>query len=141
MSTRKEQLAFCTICEHRQMDFKKGLLCGLTRSHATFDKSCNEFVEDEAEKIHRLVRDLDASGHQSAAKSLDASKNKENGLLIAVIGVIVVFISLSFMRLSGFIILPVGIILYGLRTFFKGLEQEKVYKRFEDFENKKDHNY
>lgn len=34
--TREEQLKFCQVCKHRQMDMHQGLLCGLTHAKADF---------------------------------------------------------------------------------------------------------
>lgn len=34
--TREERLKFCSICQKRQMDMQRGLVCSLTNEYATF---------------------------------------------------------------------------------------------------------
>ena len=48
--TREEQLKFCKVCKHRQMDVNQGLLCGLTNAKADFDGTCDTYDEDAVEK-------------------------------------------------------------------------------------------
>lgn len=135
--TREDRLEFCKICHNRKNDFQKGLLCGITNKHAVFKTTCESFVEDFEEKAYLLLRDLDASGHHNASKSLNSTKNKENGALMFIIGVLILFISISYLSTSGFLLIPLGSILYGIRTYLKGVEQEKILDRKEEFENKK----
>lgn len=47
---REKQLEFCKQCSHRKMDFKVGLLCGLTDKRADFKIVCPDFVEDPVER-------------------------------------------------------------------------------------------
>ena len=49
--TREEQLKFCSVCNHRKMDMKHGMLCGLTNAKADFDTACPNYDEDAKEKI------------------------------------------------------------------------------------------
>lgn len=49
--TREEQLKFCSVCNHRKMDMKQGMLCGLTSAKADFDTACPNYDEDAKEKI------------------------------------------------------------------------------------------
>lgn len=49
--TREEQLKFCSVCNHRKMDMKQGMLCGLTNAKADFDTACPNYDEDAKEKI------------------------------------------------------------------------------------------
>ena len=44
---REKQLEFCKQCSHRKMNFKVGLLCGLTDKMADFEIACPDFVEDQ----------------------------------------------------------------------------------------------
>lgn len=44
--TREEQLKFCSVCNHRKMDMKQGMLCGLTNMKANFDMVCPNYEED-----------------------------------------------------------------------------------------------
>ena len=119
------------------MDFDKGLLCGITNDYADFEISCEDYDEDLEKRAHKFVRDLDASGHQNASKSLDPTKNKENGALIFIAGILILIFSVNFLSNFGILIVPIGLIFYGARTFLKGVEQEKVFQRNQEFENKK----
>lgn len=47
---REKQLEFCKQCSHRKMDFKVGLLCGLTDKMADFEIACPNYVEDPVAK-------------------------------------------------------------------------------------------
>lgn len=48
---RKEQLELCNICRNKAFDPKKGIICGVTRQYADFDKSCTYFVSEKKEEI------------------------------------------------------------------------------------------
>lgn len=48
--TREEQLKFCSVCKHRKMDMRQGLLCELTNAKANFDSTCPNYDEDAKEK-------------------------------------------------------------------------------------------
>ncbi|MGX1928887.1 hypothetical protein [Flagellimonas sp. 2504JD4-2] len=133
--TRAERLEFCTICTNRKKDFQKGLLCGLTNDYAEFENTCDSFDEDVTEKNIKLLRDLNASGHQSAGKSLDPDRNKQNGALCFVIGIIILFVTISYSNISGILIIPFGAIIYGGRTYLKGVEQSKILDKYEEFED------
>lgn len=124
--TREKRLGFCTICLNRKMNAQKGLLCGLTDEYATFESTCVDFKEDEKEKQYRLIRDLNASGHQNASKSIDYKKNKENGSIMFLIGFSILFFTMYNFDNYGIMIIPSGAIIYGARTYFKGLEQQKL---------------
>jgi len=119
------------------MNAQKGLLCGLTNEYADFEDVCKDFKEDIDEKNLKLLRDLSASGHQNASKSLDYKKNKENGSIIFFIGVAILFFTLYNINSYGILIIPFGVIIYGVRTYYKGVEQEKIIEKREAFEKEK----
>ena len=119
------------------MNARKGLLCGLTNEYADFENSCSDFKEDVEEKNLKLLKDLNASGHQNASKSLDHKKNKENGTIILLIGIGILFFTFYNFDNFGILIIPFGAIIYGARTYYKGVEQEKILARQEEFEKEK----
>jgi hypothetical protein len=80
---------------------------------------------------------LDASGHQNASYSLDYVKNKNNGALSFIIGLAIIIFSINYINRYGILILPLGLAIFGARTFLKGVEQEKVVKKNQEFESKK----
>ena len=45
--TRKEHLAYCTICCNRKFSTNKGIICSLTDEIANFDPTCPEFKKDD----------------------------------------------------------------------------------------------
>ena len=135
--TREERLEFCTICKHRELNFEKGLLCGITNQYAAFEDTCENYDEDLDQRINKFVRDLDASGHQNASYSLDYVKNKNNGALSFIIGLAIIIFSINYINRYGILILPLGLAIFGARTFLKGVEQEKVVKKNQEFESKK----
>ena len=51
--TRLEQLKFCEVCQHRKMDMRQGLLCGLTDAKADFEGTCARFKSDEKAVVKR----------------------------------------------------------------------------------------
>lgn len=124
--SREKQLEFCSICLNRKMNLQKGLLCGLTNEFAAFENSCTDFLEDSVEKDKKLIRDLNASGHQDASNSLDFKENKDTGAIVFFIGVAILLITLNNVNGFGVLIIPFGVILYGARTYNKGVEQEKL---------------
>ncbi len=48
--TREKQLMHCKKCLNRKMDFKQGIVCGLTGEKATFSNECPDFKLDESVK-------------------------------------------------------------------------------------------
>lgn len=134
---REERLEFCTICKNRKMDFEKGLLCGITNDYAKFETLCDDYDEDLEKRAHKFIRDLNACGHQNASKSLDPISNKENGALLFILGVLALLFSIKFLAGLGILIIPFSAIIYGARTYLKGLEQEKLIKRNDAFDNNK----
>ncbi|MAY84099.1 MAG: hypothetical protein CMP59_08195 [Flavobacteriales bacterium] len=134
--TRKERLQFCTICEHRKLDMQKGLLCDLTNEYAEFEGECESFVLDEAEKARKLHQSLDSAGHQDASDSIDPASNKQNGAIISIIGIVILLLTLFNVNSIGVLIIPSGIIAYGIRTYSKGVEQQKILEQQGELEEK-----
>lgn len=134
--TREKRLEYCSICLNRKMNLQKGLLCGLTDDYAKFEDSCADFKEDFEEKKKKLIRDLDASGHQDASGSLDHKKNKETGAIVFFIGVAILLVTLVNVDSYGILVIPFGAILYGARTYNKGIEQEKVLNKRDSFDER-----
>lgn len=131
--TRTERLEFCTICLHRKMNVQKGLLCGLTGEYANFDDHCQGFSEDKDKKEQQLKRNLEASGHHNASNSIDYKKNKQNGAIILIIGILVLMFTFVNIDSFGVYVIPFGAIIYGVRTYNKGVEQEKVVEKSKKF--------
>jgi len=107
---------------------QKGLLCSLTDDLAQFEVECSDFDLDEEEKERRIIRDLDSAGDLDSGTSLDYKANKQNGSIITVIGVVILLFTLLYTA-SAIIIIPFGAILYGIRMYTRGVEQEKILER------------
>jgi rhomboid protease GluP len=52
--TRKKQLSFCKVCDHKQFDLKNGTICSLTSQPADFEDDCPSFSGDRS-KISDVV--------------------------------------------------------------------------------------
>lgn len=50
----KDKNNYCRVCLNRNMDYDKGLLCGLTNEKPAFEKTCPSFKLDE-KNAERLV--------------------------------------------------------------------------------------
>ncbi|WP_299626542.1 RDD family protein [uncultured Tenacibaculum sp.] len=57
--TREERLSFCKICKNQKLDFKQGIVCGLTDAPASFENSCNLFVENTELKNEILFKEFE----------------------------------------------------------------------------------
>ena len=44
--TREERLNYCRVCNHRQNDFQKGIVCKLTGKQADFEGNCPNYIEN-----------------------------------------------------------------------------------------------
>ena len=126
--TLKERLEFCTICEKKEVDFKKGLVCTLTQNKPDFEEFCDHFEKDEVEAKRKLEMKLEGTGNSRAQHgSLNPKKNKQYGAALTVIGLFVLLFSL----VVGGIILASGI-----SFIVKGNQQKKVLKEKEALEKK-----
>lgn len=135
-STREQQMEFCKICTNRKFDAQRGLLCGLSNEFANFDGTCVDFTVDENQKKRNLQFDIRTAGSDGASRSIDFKKNKKNGMIISVVGVILLL--LCFIYLNGIlpIFLSASVLAYGLRTYYRGQEQEKILEKNKEFEEK-----
>lgn len=136
--TRHEHLQFCKICTNRKLDMKRGLLCGLTGEYADFEGTCKDFQEDEKEKERQFVKDLAATGHSQVGSATDYKKNKEQGGVIAFIGILIAVGTHAIADSIGFFILPYGAIIWGGIQYLRGVEQEKIYLARQEHEEKHD---
>lgn len=46
---RQDYVRICKQCQNSKMDFKLGIVCGLTGKHADFIGTCEHFIPDEVE--------------------------------------------------------------------------------------------
>ena len=134
ITTREEHLVFCDICTHRKFNSQKGLLCGLTDEFAAFEKTCPDFIVDEKRQDKNLKFDIKNAGHDNASSSLDFEKNKQNGLAISVVGLVLLVI--WFLYFGGLItlLLAASVLIYGIRTYTRGQAQEKVLAKRKEFD-------
>lgn len=130
--TREERLQFCQTCTLRKMDLNQGLICSITGNRAEFEDKCPDFIKDENEEINILQRNLAAAGNVKDADPVNFKKNKENGVLIFCIGLIITLATHTFSEEIGFFVITYGAMIYGVRLYFKGVEQEKIIKAHQD---------
>ncbi|MFC4740502.1 hypothetical protein ACFO3U_10910 [Flavobacterium ponti] len=65
-----EQLKYCQICNHRKLDFDKGIQCKLTDASPTFEKNCPTFDLDENAKIKNDSKQSYSSSNNSQESGL-----------------------------------------------------------------------
>lgn len=68
---RDEQLKFCTICTHRQMDMQQGIICNLTNAKADFEEKCETFEADQK----AIEKELMTQREKTAAEVGDLEEN------------------------------------------------------------------
>jgi len=117
--TREERLKSCSICTLRKLNLQKGLLCSLTDEFADFEVECESFVRDADEVERKFENEMAAAGDGSSGDKKDYKFNK-------IIGLVVIFIAVFWMIFIGIGILPILVLLYGLFSVSRGLQQEKI---------------
>ncbi|MCC7454193.1 MAG: hypothetical protein IT222_08515 [Crocinitomix sp.] len=97
---REKQLEFCKQCSHRKMNFKVGLLCGLTDKMADFEIACPDFVEDPIIKEQRLKDLIALREYQIAVARIEQENKKPHKVIFKIISIIFTIISiiLAFME-------------------------------------------
>lgn len=129
--TREERLAFCQVCTKRKMDWNKGLLCGLTGEAATFEGNCDSFDVDE-EELEYVKQRQAAVDESQIGDPKDFRKNKSRGALIFSAGSLVAIIGFIGAQVGdggGYVILPLGVVIYGGLMYLRGVQQEKEYNQ------------
>ncbi|WP_152286644.1 hypothetical protein [Flavicella marina] len=53
---RKYQLSFCTVCTNKEINFKEGTICSLTKQKADFIKECENYSENEKLTQERIEK-------------------------------------------------------------------------------------
>ena len=57
----KDKNNYCRICQNYNMDYDRGLLCGLTDEKPAFEKKCPSFVIDEKNAERLIDREPDVA--------------------------------------------------------------------------------
>ena len=129
--TREEHLEFCLVCTNRKPDFKMGLVCSLTGEHARFEDSCKDYEEDKDEVVSHFEKKMSRAGYMSEGDPLNYQKNKDMGVLWVFMGIAITLFSMTLF--DGFIvIIPMGLVVYGISLKRKGNLQEKIWKDNEE---------
>lgn len=86
--TREEHLKFCSICNHRKMDMKQGLLCELTQAKADFEEKCDNFEVDQkaAEKEARIAKEREEENGTPEPEESDEDARKRGTYWLRLIG-------------------------------------------------------
>ncbi|MGB0521641.1 MAG: hypothetical protein ACPGJS_01715 [Flammeovirgaceae bacterium] len=119
--TRKEQLAYCSVCHNRKMS-QQGLICSITAAKATFQSACESFDLDQAERVRRAQRDLeverssDGDFFEMGEKGFKAGVS--GGIVMIVIAVVWFGGGLTVDRIFFY---PPVLFLIGLVALVKGL--------------------
>jgi len=128
--TREEHIEYCRICLNRKMDSRHGLICQLTGKIADFEDECKDFDRDKAQEEMLFLRRLDHAGDGVDGDPVNFKKNKSNGQLIGLLGAGILLFTL--MSPSPIIVIPFGLIVYGIHLYRKGAEQEKIIQEKEN---------
>lgn len=68
--TRKERLEFCKVCQKKNFDAKRGIVCSLTNEYADFEAECANFELDEKIKaLDSFKKDIEDSKKQKRIKT------------------------------------------------------------------------
>ena len=79
--TREERLNYCRVCNHRQKDFQKGIVCSLTGEQADFEGNCSNYIENPEYVSREKIKQKDRGVGTYAFKD---SKNKAADWLTAI---------------------------------------------------------
>jgi uncharacterized RDD family membrane protein YckC len=100
--TRDQQLMYCKVCKHQQMDFQRGIVCGLTGSPADFDPVCHNFFSDEPiEEVQ-----YKASKESVTLKTPSAGKRFANYTIDLIVLIILVVVFMMVSAIVGVAIYP-----------------------------------
>ena len=135
-TTREQQLEFCKVCTNRKFDAQRGLLCGLSNSFADFEENCADFIVDPNQKKRNLQFDIRNAGHDGASHSIDFKKNKNRGTIVSIIGAILLLFCSMYLNGILPLFLSASVLVYGIRTYYRGQEQEKILAKDKEFEEK-----
>lgn len=126
--TREERLEFCKVCTNRKLDWNIGLVCKLTERVADFEGECESYVQDK-EEVEYVAQRQQAVDESQIGDPKDFKKNKGRGGLIFWIGTLVTAVSFmgAQMEGGGFVILPLGLTIYGGLMYLRGSKQEKEF--------------
>ncbi len=138
--TRQEYLEHCLICTKREHTMKKGIVCSLTMEHADFENKCENFEKDREAELAEMARKMAFTGDHKSGDSLNYEKNKDQGVLIIFASVILSVVLLAFLGLISLTI-SVGLLWYGISTYRRGVEQEKVFKHIQETKLEKEQQY
>ena len=96
---RERLLPICQQCLHRKMDFKIGLVCGLTDKFADFHISCPTFEQDPIAREERNKRTLSektfVEKHIRISRKSKRTINFVIGILSAIISIISIIVALA----------------------------------------------
>lgn len=129
---RKDRLEFCTQCKKRAFHRDKGVVCGLTNEHATFNLSCDDYDPD-----HELIRKTKERNKVLEEKSL---KRETYGLSqfglknLIIVGIIVMGLSLTvivfmLVKFNLISLYPLIFFVLGIITTIKGVKQQNERKK------------
>lgn len=120
------------MCEHREVNFQQGTICGLTGKVADFDDECPDFREEPGRREQVYQTDMALTGDAVTGDSKDHTLNVVVGIAGLVLGPIV-FAStlLGFLPFSGgVLVMAVVFTVIGGLMLKRGLDQKKVREEY-----------
>jgi hypothetical protein len=91
---RKRLLPICQQCLHRKMDFKIGLVCGLTDKFADFHISCPTFEQDPIARQERNKRTISEKTFTEKHIRINRKIPRAINFIIGILSAIITLISL-----------------------------------------------
>ncbi len=114
------------------MDLRRGLVCSLTGEWADFEGDCPDYELDPAEEMRKFELKMEAAGDGESGDPINFQQNKDKGLFIFFAGLAVTIFSHLYANSIGFSVITYGAMIFGLILYFRGREQEKIYKEHTD---------
>jgi hypothetical protein len=97
---RERLLPICQQCLHRKMNFKIGLVCGLTDKFADFHVSCPTFEQDPIARQERNKRTLSEKTFAEKHIRINRKIPRSINLIIGILSAILTLISIVMMFAS-----------------------------------------
>lgn len=136
---RELQLSFCETCKNRDFNMQKGIICSLSNEQADFEKSCPDYLLDEAAQLEyeSKIADRKEMAVEDESFGLSASFGVKNGVIagqIAIALAIIWFIGGIFLLDRIFFYPPVLLVL-GAIAWYKG-DKRKTEEKFKEWTKK-----
>ena len=132
---RAARLEFCQKCTKREFSPQKGIVCSLTKEHATFDGKCVDYHEDEKEAQLLENKKIIQQNEQQYEDSLGFSRiGIKDGVVVGIIVIVasVLWFLGGLFYLNRIFFYPPILLGLGIFTLVKGINKRKKNKKSDD---------